>query len=188
MITTCNTCDMQPADIDVSRRFLHAFWAVRQRVEARVGAPLRRELGIDLTDIVLLEYAAMTDLSPTEIAAAVRLPEHGVSRRLGALEHAGLLHRRLDPKDARRRRLVLTGAGRARLSDARTAVHQRLAPILGELGPARLAALLDALTALAAADDTAADDASAGESDHDEVVSSGAVATPPQERPAPAHA
>jgi MarR family transcriptional regulator, organic hydroperoxide resistance regulator len=144
---------MQASSRDASRHLVHAFWAVRQRLDASVGAPLAEATGLDLMEFVLLEYAAMTDLSPTEIAAAVRVPEHTVSRRLGSLERAGLLHRRIDPDDGRRRTLMLTGAGRARLAEARDALGARLGPMLDELGATRVAALLDALTAFAAADD-----------------------------------
>jgi DNA-binding MarR family transcriptional regulator len=140
---------MQASSRDAPRHLVHAFWAVRQRLDARVGAPLAEATGLDLMEFVLLEYAAMTDLSPTEIAAAVRVPEHTVSRRLGSLERAGLLHRRIDPDDGRRRTLMLTGAGRARLAEG----FARLGPMLDELGATRVAALLDALTAFAAADD-----------------------------------
>lgn len=135
------------------RRLLHGLTGAWRRVEARAAAELRRVSGLELSDVVFLETVAMTDLSPGEIAEALRIPPHGVSRRLAALESAGLLRRAIDPADHRRRVLALTAHGRAQLASVQATLEETLGPLFGELGPERSTALLDALTRLAAGSD-----------------------------------
>ena len=108
-----------------------------------------------------VQTCALPIFGPGEIAAALRLPPYAISRRLATLEEAGLLRRGLDPDDHRRRTLVVTPHGRAVLSAAHDALEARVAPMLAELGAERTAALLDALTRLAAGADPD-DDAASG--------------------------
>lgn len=136
-----------------ARRFVHGVWGAQRRLEARLEATLVSDAGLDLDDFVVLEHVAHTDLSPGELATALRLPPHTVSRRLGRLERRGLLRRTLDPDDARRRSLRATAAGSAALQRAHAHLDDRLGPALEGLGEQRLEALLAHLTALAAADD-----------------------------------
>lgn len=133
-----------------ARRLVHGLAGAQRRLEARVAPAVLAATGLDLEDFVFLETVAMTDLVPGEIATALRLPPHGVSRRLATLEAAGLLRRALDPDDHRRRQLTVTPHGLAVLAAAHAALEERAAPLLHELGPRRSAALLDALTRLAA--------------------------------------
>jgi DNA-binding MarR family transcriptional regulator len=133
-----------------ARRLVHGLAGAWRRLEARAAPAMRASAGLDLDDFVFLETVAMTDLAPGEIAAALRIPPHGVSRRLAALEGAGLVRRALDPEDHRRRVLSVTPHGHAVLAAAHAALEARVAPMLGEIGPERSAALLDALTRLAA--------------------------------------
>ena len=133
----------------LARRLVHGLAGAWRRLEARAAPDMLASADLDLNDFVFLETVAMTDLSPGEIAAALRIPPHGVSRRLAALEGAGLLRRALDPTDQRRRVLTVTPHGRTTLAAAHAALEARVAPMLRELGPERSAALLDALTRLA---------------------------------------
>jgi DNA-binding MarR family transcriptional regulator len=132
------------------RRLLHGLTGAWRRVEGRAGGALRSATGLDLSDVVFLETVAMTDLSPGEIAEALRIPAHGVSRKLAALEGSGLLRRTIDPADHRRRVLALTPHGRSQLASVQATLEATLGPLFGELGAERSAALLDALTRLAA--------------------------------------
>jgi len=133
-----------------ARRLVHGLAGAWRRLEARATPALLASTGLDLDDFVFLETIAMTDLSPGEIAAALRIPAHGVSRRLAALEGAGLVRRTLDPDDARRRVLTVTPHGSSTLAAAHIALDARLGPMLQALGAERNHALLDALTRLAA--------------------------------------
>jgi len=133
-----------------SRRLVHGLAGALRRLEARAVPDMRAAAGLDLDDFVFLETIAMTDLAPGEIADALRIPAHGVSRRLAALERAGLVRRSLDPADARRRVLTVTPHGRTTLAAAHGTLEARIAPMLADLGAERSHALLDALTRLAA--------------------------------------
>jgi DNA-binding MarR family transcriptional regulator len=134
----------------LARRLVHGLAGARRRLETHAAPAMQRAAALDLDDFVFLETIAMTDLSPGEIAAALRIPAHGVSRRLAALEGAGLVRRALDPDDARRRVLTVTPHGRSSLAAAHATLEERVAPMLRELGTERSHALLDALTRLAA--------------------------------------
>jgi DNA-binding MarR family transcriptional regulator len=142
-----------------ARRMIHGLAGAWRRLEARAAPAMLASAGLDLDDFVFLETVAMTDLAPGEIAAALRIPPHGVSRRLAALEGAGLVRRALDPDDHRRRVLSVTPHGRTVLAAAHAALEARVAPMLRELGPERGPALLDGLTRLAAGLDPEDDDA-----------------------------
>jgi len=144
-----------------ARRLVHGLAGAWRRLEARAAPDMRASAGLDLDDFVFLETVAMTDLAPGEIAAALRIPPHGVSRRLAALEHAGLVRRTLDPEDHRRRVLSVTPHGHTVLAAAHASLEARVAPMLRELGPERSAAVLDALTRLAAGLDPEDDGATA---------------------------
>jgi DNA-binding MarR family transcriptional regulator len=133
----------------LARRLVHGLAGARRRLETHAAPALERAVALDLDDFVFLETIAMTDLSPGEISAALRIPPHGVSRRLAALERAGLVRRALDPEDARRRVLTVTPHGRTTLTAAHATLEARVAPMLRELGAERSHALLDALTRLA---------------------------------------
>lgn len=119
---------------------------------------LAADAGVDLTEVVMLEYVAHTDLGPSQIATAMRLPDHAVSRLLGRLERGGLLRRTVAAGDARRRVLRVTPAGREALAQAHARLATSLAPLLGELGPQRLHALIEALTLVVAAEPEAETD------------------------------
>ncbi len=139
---------MHAADPSFARRFLHGAWhAVRQveRVLADAG-------DLDLTDLVVLEYASLSDLGPSAIADAVRLPPHTVSRALGRLASAGLLERRVAAGDARRRSLEPTRSGSAMLARLHAALGAHVTAMLGDQPPDRLRAFADVLTTVVSSD------------------------------------
>jgi DNA-binding MarR family transcriptional regulator len=140
---------------DAARRLVHGIWGVHRRLAARLEPTLADASGLDLDAFVLLETVALTDLAPGEIALALRLPAHTVSRGLGALEAAGLVVRSLDAMDARRRVVTPTDAGRAALARAHAHLDEALGGWLTELAPDRIVAALDALTRLATGRDEA---------------------------------
>jgi DNA-binding MarR family transcriptional regulator len=149
---------LMPSTAGLARRLVHGLAGARRRLETHATPAMQRAVALDLDDFVFLETIAMTDLSPGEIAAALRIPPHGVSRRLAALERAGLVRRALDPEDARRRVLTVTPHGRTTLTSAHATLEARVAPMLRELGAERSHALLDALTRLAAGFDAEDED------------------------------
>ena len=123
-----------------------------RQLETVLGPKLAAETGLELVELLTLDYVAHTDLGPSQIASAMRLPDHAVSRLLGRLERAGHLARSVARDDARRRSLRLTPAGREALGRAHAATSATLSPLLRELGSARLQGLTEALTLVAAAD------------------------------------
>lgn len=138
------------------RRYLHGAWHASRQLEA----VLAQAGPLDLTELVVLEYAVLSDLGPSGIAAALRLPAHTVSRVLGRLEATGLLQRRLDDDDARRRTLVPTRAGRTLLERLHRELHAHVGPLLAVHQPQQLSAFASVLTGVVAAEGSS-DDASA---------------------------
>lgn len=132
-----------------TRRFLYGFWAVRQRIFRHTGPVLKERHGLEMGDFFLLDRIASSDLSPTEIASALEMPPHAISRRLDALEKQRLIRRRLDPRDARRRVLSLTKAGRERLERAGATMAAETEDFLAVLDVATLDTFLDTLETLA---------------------------------------
>ncbi len=128
---------------------MHGFWGLRQLFVERVSPALREEVGLEIPEVFLLEHVAHSDLSPSEIAAQMRLPAHAISRRLDALEKRRLLTRDLAPEDARRRVLTLTPAGETLLEAAAAVLEQQVTHLLGVLEPGALGIMLGAMETLA---------------------------------------
>ena len=124
---------------------MHGFWGLRQMFVERVSPVLREKVGLELPEVFLLEHIGHSDLSPSEIAAQMRLPAHAISRHLDALEKRRLLTRGLDPGDARRRVLTLTPAGETLLKEAAQVLEQQVTHLLNVLEPAVLETLLGAM-------------------------------------------
>lgn len=145
---------LHASDPSFARRYLHGAWhAVRQLERTLADAG-----DLDLTDLVVLEYASLSDLGPGAIAEALRLAPHTVSRALGKLASAGLLERRVAEDDARRRTLVATPSGLAALARLHGALGDHVTAMLGDQRPDRLRAFADVLTAVVASDAAPATD------------------------------
>ena len=139
---------MQRFDATLVRRLLHGTWHATRHVDAVLA-----EAGaLDASELMVLEYAALSNLGPSAIAEALRLPDHAVSRVLGRLEAAGLVERRLDPSDARRRALSATDAGRAQLERLHDALQAHFGTMLQAHDADRLRAFASVLTAIVAAE------------------------------------
>lgn len=131
--------------------FMRDFWSLRQRFVEHISPELRERVGLDVPEVFLLHYIGASDLSPSEIAAQMRLPAHAISRRLDALEKRSLIKRSLDPNDARRRVLQLTPAGQRLLREAAALLEQQVAALLGVLDAGVRDVMLGALERLAQA-------------------------------------
>lgn len=127
---------------------MHNFWKLRQVLVEHVSPVLRELHGLEPPEVFLLEYIGKSDLSPSEIAAQMRLPAHAISRRLDVLEKRLLIVRSLDASDARRRVLTLTPAGEAVLKEAAVTLEGQVADLLGVLEPGSLDAMLKAMEQL----------------------------------------
>jgi DNA-binding MarR family transcriptional regulator len=136
-----------------ARRLMHGLSGAWRRLENRASSELKAQTGLALDDLVFLETIALTDLSPSEIAATLRIPTHGVSRRLAEFEALGAVRRTIDPSDNRRRTLEVTARGRSLIERAHAILENRVEPMLRPLGSDTSSRLLDALTRFAAGDD-----------------------------------
>lgn len=116
---------------------------------ARVAPALRDAYDLEIPEVLLLEYIGQSDLSPSEIAEAMKLPAHAISRKLDGLEKRGLIVRSLDPNDARRRVLELTPAGEALLQKAAALLEQQTADLLSVLPDDTLSTVLNAFDLVA---------------------------------------
>ncbi len=142
---------MQDVTADAARRYLHGIWSATRHLDDLLAQAEPSGRGLGFAELILLEHIAHTDLSPSEIAASMRLRDHAVSRLLGRLERAGDVRRAIADDDARRRRLSLTPAGRDRLARAQRYLGERLAPLLDDLGTHRLQALVEGIHRVVAA-------------------------------------
>ena len=94
---------------------------------------------------------------PAQIARAFQVSKPTMTNTLQRLEERGFIRLEPDPRDARSKRVMLTGAGRARRDLAVQSVTASLAPVASRLDLAP-AALVPALAALREALDRARDD------------------------------
>ena len=131
---------------------MHGFWNLRQVFVEQVSPKLREQLGLEVPEVFLLEYIAKSTLSPSEIAAQMRLPPHAISRKLDVLEKRRLITRRVGEGDARRRVLGLTAEGKAVSQEASALLDGYVAEILSVLEPGTLDTLLEALERLTQTD------------------------------------
>lgn len=103
-----------------------------------------------MSEYFLLQYVSGSDLGPSEIAEALQMPAHAISRKLDSLERGGFLGRTLDPHDARKRVLTITAKGKEVLQEASTTMNEQVEAMLSALEPAGLEPFLTSLEALAA--------------------------------------
>lgn len=116
---------MQP-DIETIQREMTTF---ARRARASAG---RLHPELSLVSYTLLGHLEENEgCRATDLAAHYALDKSTVSRQVTALEHAGLIERRLDPDDHRVHVLHLTEAGRTILAQVtesrRSAFQERLA-------------------------------------------------------------
>jgi DNA-binding MarR family transcriptional regulator len=76
-------------------------------------ASLLRSLDLKLgQDVILVELARVGNASQVELAEVSEVDSPSVGRSIARLEDKGLITRRMDPADARRRVVELTPAGK----------------------------------------------------------------------------
>ncbi len=102
-----------------------------------------------MSEYFLLQYVSGSDLGPSEIAEALQMPAHAISRKLDSVERGGFLERTLDPTDARRRVLTITAKGKEVLQEASVTMNKEVEHMLSTLEPAGLEQFLSSLEALA---------------------------------------
>ena len=109
---------LTPLELGAWREFLHTHAVLTRELDDE----LRRSHGLPLSSydvLVNLESAPDRQMRMSELADAVLLSRSGLTRLVERLERDGLLTRTDCPSDARGSLAVLTGAGLARLAEAR---------------------------------------------------------------------
>lgn len=81
---------------------------------------------------VLSALARLGESSAARVAAEIGLDRSGVSRRLSALEHAGLVRVDADERDARKALATLTPAGREAIEITRSRLDDAIGAHLAE--------------------------------------------------------
>jgi DNA-binding MarR family transcriptional regulator len=112
------TGDVQ-AVLDGIRRIVQALHASSRHTERRVGLTAAQLF-------VLRSLAGTKGLSINELSARTFTHQSSVSVVASRLQRRGLVARRADPEDGRRRVITLTAAGRRALSTAPAATQERL--------------------------------------------------------------
>ena len=122
--------------------------AGRLRLSAtRLARILRQQDQLGLTPTLTAALATVAREGPLtlgELAASEQVSPPTITRVVGKLEAAGLVHRRPDPRDGRVARVELSPAGRRQLETGRTRRTAWLATRLRDLPPEDLARLEEA--------------------------------------------
>ncbi len=134
--------------------------AARLRLSAtRLARRLRQEADSGFTPSQLSALATVHNHGPLTLGALAdheRVAPPSITKVVAKLETDGLLERTPDPTDGRVCRVATTAAGSALVEESRRRKTTWLTGRLHELGPdaqARLAAALDVLDAIIAAED-----------------------------------
>ena len=97
---------------------------------------LRRMLEADLTlaEVVTLRGLGRRPLTIAEVAESLGLSHSAASRAVDRLVRDGLVHRREDPEDRRRKHLTLTPAGAALIGEMEALLAERMGRFIALLG------------------------------------------------------
>jgi DNA-binding MarR family transcriptional regulator len=126
---------------------------VTQRRIARGVSAALAEDGATLDSYRLLRcLAAGNGRSMGQLVAALHLPAPTLTRLVDAAVDAALAYRLPDPADGRKVVVHVSDVGRTRLSRLEALVHAHESALAASVGPDRVAALVQALTELAAAE------------------------------------
>jgi DNA-binding MarR family transcriptional regulator len=145
----------EPHDLDTGTLALFVGFAAAESVQRALGAGGFADLRFSHGYV----FQHLIDAEPTvgDLADGLGMTQQGASKAVLELEGLGYVERVADPRDARVRRVRLTGRGRAAVDAARAAraaLEERLRRRCGDeaLGTARgvLADLLDELGGTAA--------------------------------------
>ena len=123
-------------------------------VEARVDPGLGAVHGLALRELMFLmqlDQAPLNRLRRVDLANRLNVSQSTVTRMALPLEKLGFVKREADPRDARVGYVVLTKAGRQRVTDARATLERSAAGIFRDRGSDKeietLASLLGRFTA-----------------------------------------
>ena len=122
---------------------------VSRRVARGVGAVLAEDGATLDTFRLMRALASGPGRTMSDLCAALCVPAPTATRLVDGLVDAALAYRLPDPDDGRRVRVYLSARGRTRLDRLEALVSAHEAALNTELGQARVAALVTALTDLA---------------------------------------
>lgn len=127
-------------------RFGYAFLVLARRWRRLLEERLEEAGFTDATWRPLIHLQEIGDgVTQKALAAAVGLDTSSLVRLLDILVRKGLVERRIDPEDRRARRVYLTEAGRAVVSDVRRILCETEEPLLAALSDAEIAATMTLL-------------------------------------------
>jgi DNA-binding MarR family transcriptional regulator len=117
-------------------------------------AELLQPLGLRPKHFALMNVIDLADgPSQQQLGVALGLDPSGLIAAIDELEEAGLLQRRRAEEDRRRHALFLTGAGGAKLAEAREAARRRGEELIAPLSRAEAESLHELLKRMASADE-----------------------------------
>lgn len=115
---------------------------VLERSRERAGPQVR------FNDGYVFQHLVPGPLPVGELAQRQGVSQQATSQQVADLERRGLVRRRADPTDARRRLVELSPRGRRAVEGAREARAEIVAELTGVLGERRMAALVAGLGAV----------------------------------------
>lgn len=110
---------------------------------------IAQRLGLNVTDLTCLGFILEADeepLSAGDLAQRANLTTGAITGVVTRLERAGYAHRRSDPADRRRVRVVADENAAARVFEVYGPNHRRLAALFATYGPEEIAVLSDWFT------------------------------------------
>jgi DNA-binding MarR family transcriptional regulator len=117
-------------------RFMVTLHELTSAMDTYADVLLRRDHGLSFNEFEYLVVVAEHDRADvTELAGCLRVTKAAVSKRLPALEAAGLVCRIADPHHKRRVLVSLTEMGGRRLQAAGQQLEAELATVLGSSEP-----------------------------------------------------
>jgi DNA-binding MarR family transcriptional regulator len=116
--SSVNTSPLTPAELGAWRGFLRAYAALVQELDVELRAA--HDLSLHEYEVLLvLSEAPGQRMRMSDLASAVLLSQSGLTRLVDRLARAGSVERMRCEEDRRGLNAGITGAGRARLEQAR---------------------------------------------------------------------
>ncbi len=129
-------------------RLMASLWDLGRSLTDHLDPLLQAQHDLDRRDYMALATVAKGTLSPSELAATLRMPRDMTSRTIARLRRAGLLTRSADDADGRRAHLSLTPLGTERRAAVRSVLEATVETALGKLGDPERDQLLTSLERL----------------------------------------